>query len=265
MKTPRVTGDRIKEFLSQGKRFDGRKNDQFREMSIEAGVSKKAEGSARVKIGKTDVIVGVKMTVSEPYPDSPNKGNLMTTAELTPLSSPRIDLGRPGFNSIEIGRVIDRALRESGFIEFEKLVIKEGEKVWTIFVDIYSLNDDGNLLDAAGIGAIVALKTAKLPKYDEKEEKVLHGEWTDKGVPLSDKIPVSITVHKLGDHLVVDPTREEEDISETRVTVGSYNGIISSIQKGERESIDTGEFHKALDIIEKVRDEVFKKMEKHLK
>ena len=265
MKTPRITGDRIKEFLSQGKRFDGRESNQFREIVLETGVSKKAEGSARVKIGKTDVIVGVKMSVSEPYPDSPNKGNLMTTAELTPLSSSRIDLGRPGFNSIEIGRVIDRALRESGFIEFDKLVIKKGEKVWTLFVDIYSLNDDGNLLDAAGIGAIAALKTAKFPKYDEKEEKVLHGEWTDQSLPLSNNIPVSITVHKLGEHLIVDPTREEEDISETRVTIGSYDGIISSIQKGERESLDTEEFSKVLDIVEKVRDEVFKKMEKHLK
>jgi len=265
MKTPNVTGDRIKEYLSKGLRFDGRKNNQFRDLIIETGVSKKAEGSARVKLGKTEVIVGIKMSVSEPYPDSPNKGNLMTTAELTPLSSPRIELGRPGFPSIETGRVIDRALRESGFIEFDKLVIKEGEKVWTLFVDIYSINDDGNLLDAAGIGALVALKTAKMPKYDEKEEKVLHGEWTEDNLPLSNKIPVSITVHKIGEHLVVDPTREEEDVSETRVTIGSCDGIISSIQKGEKESLDTEEFHKILDIVEKAQSEVFKKIEKHLK
>ena len=37
--------------------------------------------------------------------------------------------------------------------------------------DIYSINDDGNLLDAANLGAIAALKTAKMPKYDSKEEK----------------------------------------------------------------------------------------------
>lgn len=265
MKTPRITGNRIKAYLAEGKRFDGRTPEQFRDIIIEECVSKKAEGSVRVKIGKTEVIVGVKMGVSAPYPDSPNKGNLMTTAELTPLSSSRIDLGRPGFNSIEIGRVIDRALRESGFIDFEKLCIVKGEKVWTLFVDIYSINDDGNLLDAAGIGAVIALKQSKIPKYDEKEEKVLYGEWTDVGVPLTDKLPLSITMHKVGDSFLIDPTREEEDISETRVTIGSQAGSISSMQKGEIESLTVDEFNQILDLSEKAHAEVFKKIEKFIK
>ncbi|RLG11756.1 RNA-binding protein [Candidatus Pacearchaeota archaeon] len=265
METPKITGDRIKEFLREGKRFDGRKLDEFREIIIETGVSKKAEGSARVKIGKTEVIVGVKMDVSEPYPDSPDKGNLMTTAELLPLSSGRIEIGRPGFNSLEIGRVIDRGLRESGFIDFEKLCIKKGEKVWTIFVDIYSINDDGNMLDAAGIGAVVALKNARIPKYDSKEEKVLYGEWTDKKIPLTDHIPISLTIHKIDDNLIIDPTREEEDVSEARMTIGSYEGVISSIQKGESSSLSVDEVNKILDIIEKAQSKVFKKIEKYLK
>ena len=70
METSNLTGNRIREYLEKGKRFDGRKPEEFREISIETGVSKKAEGSARVKIGKTEVIVGVKMDVTEPYPDS---------------------------------------------------------------------------------------------------------------------------------------------------------------------------------------------------
>ena len=86
------------------------------------------------------------MDVAEPYPDSQDKGNLMVTAEFLPLSSPRIELGPPQFDSIELARVIDRGIRESKFIELEKLCIKEGEKVWTVFIDIYSINDDGNLL-----------------------------------------------------------------------------------------------------------------------
>ncbi len=264
METPKVTGERIKAFLEEGKRFDGRKLDEFREIQIETGISKKAEGSARVKIGKTDVIVGVKMDVTEPYPDSPDQGNLMTTAELLPLSSERIGLGRPGFDSIEIARIIDRGIRESKFIDFGKLCIKEGEKVWNVFIDIYSLNDDGNMLDAAGIGAIAALREARIPKYDEKEEKVLYGEWTDKKIPLTENVPLAITVHKIGNNLIVDPTREEEDVSSVRMTIGSYDGYISSIQKGEKEALSIEEFEKILDIIEKSRNEVFKKIKKYL-
>ena len=263
--TPNITGQRIKTYLEEGKRFDGRKTDEFREINIETGVSKNAEGSARVKIGKTDVIVGIKMDVGTPYPDAQDKGNLMVTAELLPLSSPRFESGPPKFPAIELGRVIDRGIRESKFIDLKKLCIKKGEKVWTVFVDIYSINDDGNLLDAAGLGAILALKDAKIPKYDEKNELVLYGELTDKNLPLSKDIPLSLTIHKIGNSLIVDPTREEEDISETRVTIGSSNGIISSMQKGDKTSLSVEEFSKILDLSEKIYKDIFKKIEKFFK
>lgn len=263
--TPRITGERIKQYLEKGKRFDNRKPNEFRDIIIETKISKNAEGSARVKIGKTEVIVGVKMDVGTPYADSPDKGNLMVSAELTPLSSPRFENGPPKFPAIELGRVIDRGIRESRFIDFDKLCIKKGEKVWTVFVDIYSINDDGNLLDAAGIGAIIALKNAKIPKYDEKKECVLYGELTDKNLELSKDVPLSLTIHKIGNNLIVDPTREEEDISETRVTIGSFKDSISSMQKGDSEPLTTEEFEKILDLNQEVWKDIFKKLEKYIK
>ncbi len=265
IETPNITKERIKEYLKQGKRFDGRKLDEFREISIETGIEKNAEGSARVKIGKTEVLVGVKMAVSTPYDDSPDKGNLMVTAELIPMSSPRFESGPPQFNAIELGRVIDRGIRESKFIELDKLCIKEGEKVWTVFIDIYSINDDGNLLDAAGIGAIAALSNAKIPKYDMENEKVLFGEWTDEKLALNKALPISLTVHKIGDNLIIDPTREEEDISETRVTMESADGVISSMQKGNSVALEVEEFEKILDLITKTERKIFKEIERQLK
>ena len=119
MKTSKLTGKRIKEYLEGGKRFDGRKPEEFRKIEIETDISNKAEGSARVKMGKTEVIVGIKMNVTEPYPDSPDKGNLIVSAELLPLSSPRFESGPPKFPAIELGRLTDRAIRESKFIDFE--------------------------------------------------------------------------------------------------------------------------------------------------
>lgn len=265
IETPRLTEERIKEYLREGRRFDDRKLDEFREIKIETGVSKNAEGSARVKIGKTEVLVGVKMDVSEPYPDSLDKGNLMVSAELLPLSSPRFESGPPQFDAIELARVIDRGVRESKFIELEKLCIKKGEKVWTVFIDIYSINDDGNLLDAAGFGAIAALKDAKIPKYDEETGKTLFGEWSNKKIPLSKEIPLSLTIHKVGNSLIVDPNKEEEDISETRVTIASCDGVIHAIQKGNEKELSIEEFNKILDLVEKTEREIFKKIEKSLK
>jgi exosome complex component RRP42 len=263
--TSNVTAERIRKYLGEGKRFDGRKLDEFREITIEQGVSKNAEGSVRVKIGNTEVLVGVKLDVTEPYADSPDKGNLMVTAEFLPLSSQRFELGPPKIDSIELGRVIDRIIRESKFIELEKLCIKEGEKVWQVFIDIYSINDDGNLLDAAGIGAIAALKTAKIPKYDEKEGKVVHGEWSSKGIPLAKETPISITMHKIGNAIIVDPTKEEEDVSETRVTIGASEEYISSVQKGGEKSLKMEEINGMIDMSEKLYRKILLKLEKFMK
>ena len=266
METPRITGERISQYLEQGKRFDGREPGEFRNIEIETGVSKRAEGSARVKIGKTEVIVGVKMDVMEPYPDSADKGNLIVSTELLPLSSERFESGPPKFPAIEIGRLTDRAIRESKFIQMEKLCIKEGEKVWAIYIDIYSLNDDGNLIDAAEIGAVAALKTARMPKYDEETGRVVYGELTDKKIPLQKEPPITITAHKIGDSWIVDPTLEEEDVSEARVSIGATpDGTISSIQKGEAREIDIEEFGDVIDLAEKVRKKVFSSIEKSLK
>jgi exosome complex component RRP42 len=265
MKTSNLTGERIKQYLAKGKRFDGRKPDEFREVIIQTDVAKNADGSARVKIGKTEVLVGIKMDIGSPYPDSPDKGNMMVTAELLPLSSPRFETGPPKFPSIEFARVIDRGIRESKFIEFDKLCIEKGEKVWTVFIDIYTINDDGNLFDAAGIAAIAALKNAKIPKYDKEEGKVLYGEMTNDSIPLKKDATIPITIHKLGNNFLVDPTREEEDISEVRITIGSSNGNISSMQKAELEPLTIKEFEEALELSEKVNKDVMEKIKGSLK
>ena len=265
METPKVTIERIREYLMQGKRFDGRKIDEFRNLEIETGVSDKAEGSARVKLGNTEVLVGVKMDLAEPYPDSPDKGNLMVTAELLPMSSDRFEPGPPSIESIELARILDRMVRESKFIELEKLCIKEGEKVWNVFIDIYSLNADGNLLDAAGIGVVAALKTARIPKYDKKEEKVVYGEWTEDKIPIREDTPLSITFYKIGEHIIVDPTQEEEDASETRVTIGSCNGTISSMQKGDHFALSIEEMENIIDLSEVAWKTLHAKLEKALK
>ena len=121
------------------------------------------------------------------------------------------------------------------------------------------------MLDAAGIGAIAALKNAKIPQYDKKTEKVIYGELSEKKLPLKKDIPLSITFHKIGNSLIIDPTREEEDVSETRVTIGSSNGISSSMQKGNSKELSEEEMYKILDSLEKIWKKLFSKIEKFLK
>src|SRR3989338_4001903 len=114
-----ITKKRIAEYLSEGKRFDSRKMLEHRDIKIELGISKKADGSARVKFGNTEVLAGVKMDVLKPYPDSQDAGVLTVTVELLPLASENFELGPPGIEAIELARIVDRGLRETGFIDFK--------------------------------------------------------------------------------------------------------------------------------------------------
>src|SRR5689334_9483200 len=95
---------KIIDFMDKGLRLDGRGADDFRKAKVEYGITKSAEGSARVTLGETIVIAGVKMEVSKPYPDTPNQGGLMVGAELLPLSSPEFESGPPSEWAIEVAR-----------------------------------------------------------------------------------------------------------------------------------------------------------------
>jgi len=270
METSNLTRDELEKMFSEDKRFDGRKILAYRDIKVETGISNKAEGSARVRLGKTEVLVGVKMETAEPYPDSPDKGNLTVSCDLLPMASPRFEQGPPKFPAIELPRLVDRALRESGMIDFHKLVITPKEKVWTIMVDIYPVNDDGNIIDASAIGAAVALKQVRLPALDKDTGKVdYHQEPTKEKLPLAaGTIPLSFTFYKLGKSLIIDPTREEEEACEMRITFGaSHFGkqfMLNSCQKTGELSLSEEEVEKILDIIPEKYEELSEKLKKYL-
>jgi len=237
----------IKSVLDKNDRVDGRKADEFRTpIEVTYTVSNKAEGSARVKIGDTEVIAGVKMDVGTPYPDSADQGNLITTAELLPVASPKFLPGPPGPEAIELARIIDRGIRESKMIDLKKLCIREGELVWNILLDIYPINDAGNLIDVSALAAVAALKNAVLPKL--VEDKVQFGEFTKTKVPLL-VTPLTCTVYKIGNHLIVDPNKEEEDAVETRLSIAiSESGNVHAMQKGGIAGLSLEEIDKAIEL-----------------
>ncbi|MEK6820171.1 MAG: exosome complex protein Rrp42 [Nanoarchaeota archaeon] len=262
MKISNLTKDRIREFLAEGKRFDGRKPLDFRKIEIETGVSKFAEGSVRVKIGDTEVVAGVKLDVTEPYPDSEDEGTLITTVELLPLSSPKYEPGPPRIEAIELARIVDRGIRESGLIDFSKLCIEKGEKVYGVFVDIYSINDAGNLIDASCLAAVSALQIARMPKYDAKKEKVKHGEFTSETLPLTKAAPITVTFYKIGNKILVDPTEEEDEASDGRVSIAlskktgkKEDILINAVQKGKTGTFKEEELFKIIDLaVEKAEE-----------
>ncbi len=230
----RIIKEHVEHLLTKDLREDGRALDAYRQpITVEYGISpKSADGSARVRIGKTEVVAGVKLDVDTPYPDTPEQGNLIVSCELLPLSNPDFETGPPSIDSIELSRVVDRGIRESGAVDLKKLCIREGEKVWVMFIDIYPINDEGNLFDAAHLAAMAALKDARFPEYDSKTGKVQYDERTTKTLPMQ-CLPIAVTVLKIGTHLLVDPRTNEENSMDARLTaVSMEDGQLCALQKG---------------------------------
>jgi exosome complex component RRP42 len=264
-----INKKRINDLLKENKRTDGRDLFEHREIKIDDNVSINAEGSARVKIGKTDVIVGVKMNIQEPYPDHEDEGTMSVSMEFSPMSGDRYESGPPQIGAIEVARIVDRGIRESGFIDWKKLCIKERELVWSISVDIYCINDDGNALDASAIGALTALKTARFPVFDKEKQAISFGEFTSELLPLTEKMPITMTFHKVGDKFIVDPNREEEDSSEARLTIAvSQNKkekMINAMQKEGMTAFTIDELKEIVLKSSKIYDSIFPKIDKRIK
>jgi exosome complex component RRP42 len=227
----RVRQKQIGQLIDSGKRLDGRGLNDYREFTIEEGLIERAEGSARIHLGKTEVLVGVKVETGTPFPDTPNDGVLTVNAELVPLASPAFEPGPPDESSVELARIVDRGIRESKMIDSAKLCIEAGKKVFVVFVDVYVLNYDGNLIDASALAAVSALANTKMPNYEveDGEIKIKTGY---SPLPLKDH-PITVTVAKINDKLIVDPWIEEEQVMEARMSMAvNDDGNICAIQKG---------------------------------
>lgn len=245
--------------LQKGVRYDGRSLLDFRPVVVECTISKSAEGSARVKIGQTEVIVGVKLALESPYPDTPEQGNLMVNAELLPLSNPSFEVGPPGNQAIELARVVDRGIREAKAIDTKKLCIAKGELVWSVMIDVCTINDHGNLLDTSALGAIAALKNARFPKREEKQ--IMYEERTDEKLPLI-REPLAVTVHKIGEFFLVDPLPEEEELSDAKLTVTvTHEGTMCALQKGGVEPLTIEDIDKMVEIAMKKAPELREKLQ----
>jgi len=248
--------DNITNLINEGKRIDGRAFDEIRKLQIEKGyVSEKAEGSALVKLGDTQVLAGISMDVGEPYPDSPKEGVITTSSEFRPMASPIFESGPPGEESIELARVVDRGIRESGAIDLDKLFI-EDELVWVVFIDVHVLDHCGNLIDTSGIAAIAALLNARFPKYEDG--KVIRGEWGDK-LPIK-CVPIPSTFAKISDKLVLDPVLDEEYAMDARLTI-STTDTINAMQKGGVGSLTNEEIKSAIDMTFKNAEKLRKQVE----
>lgn len=249
-----LTRSHIQKLAADGRRIDGRGLEEFRPLTVEKGFVESAEGSARVHLGDTDVLVGVKLELGSPYADRPDSGVLITNAELRPMASPTFELGPPRPEAVEIARVVDRGIRETETVDLTSLCIDAGEQVWLLFMDIHVLDYDGNLFDAGNYAALAALTDTTIPKA----EKLGKG----KDTPLKvGHYPISVTVSKIDEILLVDPSLDEERISDARLTVTTdEKGHLRAMQKGLMGSFTTEEIDRVITLAGDLGKEIRKQI-----
>ncbi len=218
----------MEKILASGKRMDGRRFDEFREIKIQKGAITTAEGSAMAQIGETKVLAAVKFDVLTPFPDRPTEGVFITNAEHLPLASPLFEPGPPREDSIEMARTVDRAIRSAEILDLNSFYIEE-DKVLGLFVDLYVLNHAGNYTDASTIATTAALMNTKMPKLENGA--IIRGEYSGQ-LPLKD-LPVSVSFGQIGKNWVVDPLLDEEKVLDTRITIATTEKHVCAIQKAE--------------------------------
>ncbi|MDD1767171.1 MAG: exosome complex exonuclease Rrp41 [Methanomassiliicoccales archaeon] len=203
-----------------GLRIDGRKVDELRPIKIEAGVLKRADGSAYVEWGKNKVLAAV-YGPRECHPrhlQDPSKALVQCKYNMIAFSVS--DRKRPGPDrrSVEISKIISEALEYVVFTEYFPRTSVD------VYIEILQANAGTR---CAGLtAASVAL--------------------ADAGIPMKDMIP-SVAVGKIDDQVVLDLCKEEDNYGQADlpIAVVPRTGDILLMQMDGHMTLD--EFNKAME------------------
>lgn len=229
-------------------RCDGRARSDYRPIEIETGLVTHANGSCRLRLANTDVLVAVKTEIDIPHMDKPEEGKIQFFVDCSANAAPEFE-GRGGEElAMEFSSTLQGAYRSRQAFNLKALSILPGQRCWKLYVDVLILECGGNLYDAVSLAVKGALFNTRLPKV---AAAVMDGGAVD--LTLSDDpfdvvklnvdtVPILITICKIGEHCIVDPSAEEEVCSSASLVVGvcrrGDNGYISNIRTS-----GVGSFH----------------------
>ncbi|CAH2239516.1 exosome complex component RRP42 [Pararge aegeria] len=207
-------------------RSDGRSTIDYRPMELETNVVSHASGSARLRLANTDILVGIKTEIDVPKPDKPALGKIDFFVDCSANATPEFE-GRGGEQlANSISNMMQRAYQSPQAFDLKQLCIFEGKQCWKLYVDILILECGGNLCDAVSLAVKAALFNTKIPFV---KAALMDGGNIDLQLsddPYDSKLldvgsaPLLVTLCKIGNKCVVDPTAEEEKCSSVSLIVG---------------------------------------------
>ncbi|XP_010553639.1 PREDICTED: exosome complex component RRP43 [Tarenaya hassleriana] len=219
-------------------RPDARPLGKARDTVVNLGLVASADGSALAKIGSTTMLAAIRMEVMTPYKDSPEEGCIAVEFHMPPICSPIVRPGRPAEAAPVIAKRLSDTILSSGMVDLKELCLVKGKAAWMAYLDIYCLDADGALFDAALLSAVAAFSNLEIPVValnndgkivtvtEEEEEEEDAAAMPEKEVVNKEKrklklanIPFSLTCILHKNYILADPTAEEESIMDTLVTV----------------------------------------------
>ncbi|KAF3967458.1 hypothetical protein CMV_008541 [Castanea mollissima] len=233
--------------LTESIRPDGRPLGRARDTTIALGAVASAEGSALAKIGSTTMLAAIKMEVMTPSMDSPDEGCIAIDFHMPPICSPIVRPGRPAEIAPVVSKQLSDTISSSGMINLKELSLVSGKAAWMAYLDIYCLDADGALFDAALLSAVAAFSHLQIPAVSLNDDgKIVvvseeNGGKLEKDAVNKERmkltlksIPFSLTCVLHKNYILADPTAEEESIMETVVTVvlDSSSQLVSLYKPG---------------------------------
>lgn len=218
-------------FLDSGLRPDGRETTTWREASLGARAVTNADGSCLSKLGNTSVLAGVKLEVMVPEVELPDRGKLVVHVEMASTCSSETRPGKPSNKAQDVAADVVSAINACNAVDLQQMCIVEGQAAWVAYLDLYCLEDDGSVFDAALLAAMGALQLTELPAVhlnkgmvtyaaDEDAMEVGEGSFHTSRRRLKVKdLALSSTVGFYQGHRLFDPTHEEELLLESSATV----------------------------------------------
>lgn len=245
----------IKQGVEQDLRADGRKRLDFRPFNLDVDIVPQAAGSARIRLGRTDILVSIKTDIGRPDISSPSSGNILCSVDAASGSAASAAAGS-GMGAVdaedrnrndrlaELSTTLSCILKESGGVDLTELAIVPGKHCWHVYVDVLILDEDGNLMDAIMLATRAALARTKLPgvsieEGSEQTEIVLSDD-PGKAKSISfDSIPITVTFCQIGRTFVADASVPEEVCSEASLVMAvNKSGSMLYTKKQQAGHID---------------------------
>ncbi|VBB27785.1 unnamed protein product [Acanthocheilonema viteae] len=210
----------------EGLRADGRSPYDYRPVIVQTGVLATTNGSARVRIGSTDLLIGVKAELINVENIALHRNRLNFFVDCSANATP-LFAGRGGEEFAgELSAALDAAYDNNYVLPDLKKLILSPMHAWKLYVDIVLLQCDGNVIDAAALGVKAALKDTEIsqvivrPADEGKYTIDLPDDNTIWKLDVS-RVPLFVSVNRLGSAKIVDNSLAEEACTRASVWIAA--------------------------------------------